>query len=72
MAGTRCLYDPPEQSDGDHILVTRYWPRGISRDRLAITDWLQNLAGLGDVAQLSGQFEQGHFVFDDLLFCRHV
>jgi len=44
MVETKCLYDPPEQSDGDRILVTRYWPRGISRDRLAITDWLRNLA----------------------------
>jgi uncharacterized protein YeaO (DUF488 family) len=44
MVETKCLYDPCESSDGDRILVTRYWPRGISRDRLAITDWLQNLA----------------------------
>jgi len=44
MVNTKCLYDPPEQSGGDRILVTRYWPRGISRDRLAIIDWMRNLA----------------------------
>jgi hypothetical protein len=32
----------------------------------------ENLAGLGDVTQLSGQFEQAHLVLDDLLFGRHV
>lgn len=32
----------------------------------------QDLAGLGDVAQLSGQFQHTHFVLDDLLFGRHV
>jgi len=41
---TKRAYDPAEASDGDRILVTRYWPRGISRERLSITDWLRNLA----------------------------
>jgi uncharacterized protein YeaO (DUF488 family) len=44
MVKTKCLYDPVEQSDGDRILVTRYWPRGVSRERLSIADWLRNLA----------------------------
>ena len=41
---TKRVYDPAEASDGDRILVTRYWPRGISRERLSITEWLRNLA----------------------------
>ncbi len=44
MVKTKCLYDPVEESDGDRILVTRYWPRGVSKERLSITDWLRNLA----------------------------
>jgi uncharacterized protein YeaO (DUF488 family) len=44
MTKTKCLYDPVEQSDGDRILVTRYWPRGVSKEHLSITDWLRNLA----------------------------
>ena len=44
MIKTKRLYDPVEESDGDRILVTRYWPRGVSKKRLSITDWLQNLA----------------------------
>jgi len=44
MIRTKCLYDPPDESDGDRILVTRYWPRGISKERLFVVDWLQNLA----------------------------
>ena len=44
MVKTKCLYDPVGQSDGDRILVTRYWPRGVSRECLSITDWLPNLA----------------------------
>ncbi len=44
MVKTKRVYDPAEASDGDRILVTRYWPRGISRERLSITEWLRNLA----------------------------
>ena len=44
MVKTKRVYDPAEASDGDRILVTRYWPRGLSRERLSITDWLLNLA----------------------------
>ena len=32
----------------------------------------QDLAGLGDVAQLPGQFQQDHLGLDDLLFGCHV
>ena len=51
MIRTKSVYDPCEPSDGDRILVTRYWPRGISRNRLAITDWLQNLAPSKELLQ---------------------
>jgi len=44
MVKTKRLYDPVEELDGDRILVTRYWPRGVSKERLSITDWLRNLA----------------------------
>jgi len=44
MVKTKCLYDPVGKSDGERILVTRYWPRGLSGERLSITDWLRNLA----------------------------
>ncbi len=44
MVKTKRAYDPAEASDGNRILVTRYWPRGISRERLSITEWLRNLA----------------------------
>jgi uncharacterized protein YeaO (DUF488 family) len=44
MAKTKSVYNPVEKSDGERILVSRYWPRGISKERLAITGWLKNLA----------------------------
>jgi uncharacterized protein YeaO (DUF488 family) len=44
MVKTKRLYDQVEELDGDRILVTRYWPRGVSKERLSISDWLRNLA----------------------------
>lgn len=40
----RRAYDPPGGDDGYRVLVDRLWPRGVSRDRLAIEEWLPELA----------------------------
>jgi uncharacterized protein YeaO (DUF488 family) len=44
MVKTKSVYDPVDPSDGDRILVTRYWPRGISKERLCLTEWRRELA----------------------------
>ena len=44
MVKTKCLYDAAEPTDGDRILVTRHWPRGISKIQLKLTDWVKDLA----------------------------
>jgi len=35
MVKTESVYDPVEGTDGHRILVTRFWPRGISKARLS-------------------------------------
>lgn len=37
-------YEPPSPDDGTRILIDRIWPRGLSRDSLALDDWLKELA----------------------------
>jgi uncharacterized protein YeaO (DUF488 family) len=44
MVKTKRVYDPAEASDGERILVTRYWPRPLSKAQVAYSDWLRNLA----------------------------
>jgi uncharacterized protein YeaO (DUF488 family) len=44
MVKTKSVYDPVEESDGDRILVTQYWPRGISKERLRLTEYRKELA----------------------------
>jgi uncharacterized protein YeaO (DUF488 family) len=44
LVKTKSVYDPVEESDGERILVTRYWPRGLSRKQLSLTDYLKGVA----------------------------
>lgn len=37
------VYDDPDAGDGARVLVDRLWPRGISRDRAALTLWARDL-----------------------------
>jgi len=36
------VYETPDERDGTRILVTRYWPRGVSRE--AVNEYLPALA----------------------------
>jgi len=38
------IYDDPDAADGFRALVDRLWPRGISKQRAALDDWLVDLA----------------------------
>ncbi|MCM4167265.1 hypothetical protein KCTC52924_02846 [Arenibacter antarcticus] len=38
------IYDDPAQSDGYRILVDRIWPRGISKERAMLDDWIKDIA----------------------------
>ena len=39
MVKTKCIKDPVENADGERILVTRYWPRWIKKEDLALAAW---------------------------------
>lgn len=36
------VYTEPADDDGARILVDRLWPRGMPRERLALTDWYRD------------------------------
>ena len=38
------VYAPAEKSDGIRILVDRLWPRGISREKAKIDEWMKVIA----------------------------
>ncbi|HWK34663.1 DUF488 domain-containing protein [Sphingomonas sp.] len=37
-------YAPAEADDGVRILIDRLWPRGVSKARAALDDWIKDLA----------------------------
>ena len=39
---TRSIYDPAEKDDGLRVLVTRYYPRGVKKDRF--DSWVKDLS----------------------------
>ena len=45
----RRVYDPPEPADGLRVLVDRLWPRGITKERAAVDEWLKELTPSGEL-----------------------
>lgn len=40
----RRVYDPPLADDGSRVLVDRIWPRGISKEKAELSEWLKGVA----------------------------
>lgn len=40
----RRVYDDPDPSDGARVLVDRLWPRGMTKERAALTEWCKEVA----------------------------
>lgn len=38
------IYEPPDSDDGLRVLIDRLWPRGVSRERAAIDEWMKEIA----------------------------
>ncbi len=38
------VYDVPFETDGLRILVERLWPRGLSKDKASLHQWLKEIA----------------------------
>lgn len=43
------IYDLPDAADGTRILVDRLWPRGVSKNRAHLDDWLKDIAPSPDL-----------------------
>jgi len=37
-------YDPPEETDGERLLVDRLWPRGLRKQAAHLSAWIKELA----------------------------
>ena len=44
MINIKRIYDAPVPADGRRVLVDRLWPRGVSKDKARIDEWLKEVA----------------------------
>ena len=40
----RRVYETPDPSDGQRVLVDRLWPRGLTKNKAALDEWLKAVA----------------------------
>lgn len=38
------VYDPPDSTDGKRVLVDRLWPRGVTKEQAALSEWMREVA----------------------------
>ena len=38
------VYDAPAKDDGERILVDRLWPRGLSKEKAHLDEWMKDIA----------------------------
>jgi uncharacterized protein YeaO (DUF488 family) len=47
-------YEPAESSDGYRVLIDRLWPRGVTRERARLDEWVQELAPSAELRRWFG------------------
>jgi uncharacterized protein YeaO (DUF488 family) len=45
----RRVYDPPGRGEGRRFLVERLWPRGLTKEAVALDGWLRDVAPSTDL-----------------------
>jgi uncharacterized protein YeaO (DUF488 family) len=48
------VYEAPSSEDGARVLVDRLWPRGLSKKRARLDDWLKDVAPSDDLRHWFG------------------
>lgn len=51
MIQIKRIYDAPSKSDGFRILVDRLWPRGVSKEKARIDEWMREVAPSNELRQ---------------------
>lgn len=57
MVKTKRVYEGPEPSDGFRVLVDRLWPRGLSKDDVALDLWAKDVAPSSELRSWFGHRE---------------
>jgi len=44
MVRLRRVYEEPSPEDGTRVLVDRLWPRGLTKEKAAVDEWVKGVA----------------------------
>jgi uncharacterized protein YeaO (DUF488 family) len=58
MVHLKRVYEKPAKADGLRILVDRLWPRGLTKQRAAVDEWLKELAPSSELRKWFGHDPQ--------------
>jgi uncharacterized protein YeaO (DUF488 family) len=47
-------YDPPASGDGKRVLIDRLWPRGLSKEKAALDQWIKDIAPSAELRKWFG------------------
>jgi uncharacterized protein YeaO (DUF488 family) len=48
------IYEPAESGDGVRILVDRLWPRGLTKEKAAVDQWMKDIAPSAELRKWFG------------------
>jgi uncharacterized protein YeaO (DUF488 family) len=52
------IYEEPSDNDGYRILVDRLWPRGISKEKADVKEWLKELGPSNELRKWFGHIPE--------------
>lgn len=54
MVTTKRIYEPADKDDGFRVLVDRLWPRGISKEKAKVDEWLKEVGPSNELRKWFG------------------
>ena len=59
------VYEAPAEDDGVRVLVDRLWPRGISKEHAALSDWWKDIAPTPELRKWFGHKAENFAAFTE-------
>jgi uncharacterized protein YeaO (DUF488 family) len=54
MIQLKRVYEEPSASDGQRILVDRLWPRGLTKEKARVDEWIKDIAPTAELRKWFG------------------
>ena len=66
--GIKRVYEPANKADGTRVLVDRLWPRGISKQKAQLDQWLKDVAPSSELRIWFGHKAENFLEFSKLYY----